>query len=82
MSCGDDTRRRRTGSKVWRDRTPDPLDHGLRQLDEHLSQLGLDHGALVIFDRRQASSEPGPDEHIAFEHVETAHARAVTLLRA
>ncbi len=68
--------------KVWRDKKPDPLAEGLQQLDEYLTRLGLDHGALVIFDRRQASCEAEPSEHIAFEHAETAQHRAVTLLRA
>jgi hypothetical protein len=68
--------------KVWRDKKPDPLAEGLRQLDEYLTRLGLDHGALVIFDRRQATSAAEPAEHIALEHVETAQRRAVTVLRA
>ena len=38
--------------KVWRDKKPDPLSDGLKQLDKYLSGLGLDTGWLVIFDRR------------------------------
>ncbi|MFO1420200.1 MAG: ATP-binding protein [Candidatus Competibacteraceae bacterium] len=38
--------------KVWRDGEPDPLVEGLEQLDGYLAGLGLDHGWLVIFDRR------------------------------
>ena len=40
--------------KVWRDRQADPLKRGLDQLGSYLGTLGLDHGALLIFDRRQA----------------------------
>lgn len=39
--------------KVWRDRQPDPLHQGLKQLDKYLSGLNLDSGWLVIFDRRE-----------------------------
>ncbi|MCX4241211.1 ATP-binding protein [Paraliomyxa miuraensis] len=38
--------------KVWRKGRPDPLPTGLEQLDRYLAGLGLDHGWLVIFDRR------------------------------
>jgi hypothetical protein len=69
--------------KVWRDKKPDPIEDGLGQLDEYLSRLGLDHGVLVIFDRR--GRHPGSDESapvIAFEQAQTTHGRAVTVLRA
>ncbi|WP_434688410.1 ATP-binding protein [Pseudanabaena minima] len=39
--------------KVWRDKKPDPLNEGLKQLDKYLSGLNLDTGWLVIFDRRE-----------------------------
>jgi hypothetical protein len=39
--------------KVWRDRKPDPLAEGLKQLDKYLSGLNLNTGWLVIFDRRE-----------------------------
>lgn len=73
--------------KVWRPRKPDPLDEGLRQLDEYLARLGLDHGVLVIFDRRDvgndhAGSDAARAHGAAFEHARTAHGRAVTVLRA
>jgi hypothetical protein len=77
--------------KVWRDKKPDPLDEGLRQLDQYLGQLGLDHGALVIFDRRaahsgargDATSAAGEDASppIAFEQARAASGRDVTVLR-
>ena len=68
--------------KVWRPRQADPLEAGLKQLDGYLTRLGLDHGTLVIFDRRQPRSDE--DEPIRPEFTDTTspEGRAVTLLRA
>ncbi len=52
--------------KVWRDRQADPLKRGLDQLDRYLDSLGLDHGALLIFDRR-SSAEPLADRSASSE---------------
>ncbi len=41
--------------KVWRDRQADPLKRGLGQLGRYLDSLAVDHGALLIFDRRAAA---------------------------
>ncbi|NJL28127.1 MAG: ATP-binding protein [Thermoanaerobaculia bacterium] len=41
--------------KVWRDGKPDPLARGLEQLGSYLDSLGLDHGALLLFDRRESA---------------------------
>ncbi len=41
--------------KVWRDGRSDPEKAGLAQLAGYLKDLGLDHGALLIFDRRTAA---------------------------
>jgi hypothetical protein len=41
--------------KVWRELQADPLKRGLAQLGGYLDSLGLDHGALLIFDRREAA---------------------------
>jgi hypothetical protein len=68
--------------KVWRDRKPDPLDDGLRQLDEYLTQLALDHGVLVIFDRRERRHEDAEPAPISFEQARTATGRDITVLRA
>jgi hypothetical protein len=38
--------------KVWRKGRPDPLEDGLRQIDEYLARLDLSTGTLIIFDRR------------------------------
>jgi hypothetical protein len=66
--------------KVWRPRQADPLDGVLKQLDGYLTRLSLDHGTLVIFDRRA----PGEDELVRPEvtEVTSPEGRAVTLLRA
>ena len=71
--------------KVWRDKKPDPLDEGLRQLDEYLGQLDLDHGVLVIFDRRgrpPGATDDDASPAIAFEQSRTASGRDVNVLRA
>ena len=39
--------------KVWRDGWPDPLTHGLEQIERYLGKLGVETGWLVIFDRRE-----------------------------
>ena len=67
--------------KVWRDKKRDPLDEGLRQLDDYLAQLDLDHGVLVIFDRRASrGSDTAPA--VTFEQARSASDRAITVLRA
>jgi hypothetical protein len=66
--------------KVRRDKKRDPTEKGLAQLGEYLGRLGLDHGTLVIFDRRPGA--PPIDERIAFEDARTPEGHAVTILRA
>jgi hypothetical protein len=69
--------------KVWRDKKADPRDEGLAQLDAYLDQHDLDHGVLVIFDRRtdvRAGATPG--ERTRFEEATTPAGRAVTVLHA
>ena len=64
--------------KVWRDRRADPVQRGLDQLGRYLDSLGLDHGALLVFDRRQGA---GPLEERS-EISELEHqGRRVRLLR-
>jgi hypothetical protein len=64
--------------KVWRAGKPMPLDQGLAQLDEYLERLGLDHGVLVIFDRRggEASRASIPGSELRT----TAKARKVRVM--
>ncbi len=55
--------------KVWRDGQGDPLHRALRQLGKYLNTVELDHGALLIFDRRhdappvEERGEMGEIEH-------------------
>lgn len=65
--------------KVWHPNRSDPLSAGLRQLDRYLDKLGLDHGTLVIFDRRPA--DPPPYASTSFGQERTPSGRTVTLLR-
>lgn len=66
--------------KVWRKHEPDPLAKGLAQLDSYLTRLGLDHGVLVIFDRRPGAAPIA--ERTAFAEATTPSGRSVTVLRA
>jgi hypothetical protein len=66
--------------KVWRSGRPDPVGDGLRQLDEYLARLGLDHGTLVIFDQRP-QAQPYPDRG-QITSASTSTGRSITLLRA
>ncbi len=64
--------------KVWRDTRADPLQRGLDQLGGYLDSLGLEHGTLLIFDRRGAA---GPLEQRS-EMSELEHqGRRIRLLR-
>ncbi len=64
--------------KVWRDRQADPLAKGLSQLSAYLDTLGLDHGALLIFDRR--SNAPALTERSEMGDVEH-EGRRITVMR-
>lgn len=66
--------------KVWRDRRADPREAGLAQLDAYLDRLALDHGYLVIFDRRSGSGALSDRLHL--ETARTEKGRTVIILRA
>ncbi len=66
--------------KVWRDKAKDPLNQGLKQIDQYLTKLNLDTGILVIFDRRKEAAEV--EERTRFEEATTASGKRITLLRA
>lgn len=66
--------------KVWRDRRSDPLNVGLKQLDNYLSGLGLNSGWLVIFDKR--SGQPPISERTTTASATTPSGRNVTVIRA
>jgi hypothetical protein len=66
--------------KVWRKGEKDPLAKGLAQIDGYLAKLGLDEGALVIFDRRPEAADA--ESRTRFEAARTETGREVTVLRA
>lgn len=66
--------------KVRRAKDSDPLGEGLDQLDHYLSRHHLDHGHLVIFDRRpEETRDAGPAR---ISTTTTPHGRKAILLRA
>ncbi len=65
--------------KVWRDRKPDPLNVGLKQLDKYLSGLNLDTGWLVIFDRREQL--PMLSDRTTTERAISPAGRNITVIR-
>jgi hypothetical protein len=66
--------------KVWREGKSDPMGEGLTQLDGYLDRLGLDTGALVIFDRRPQAAPVA--ERTTFIQATSPSGRAITALRA
>ncbi len=66
--------------KVWAPGRKDPLVQGLSQLDSYLERAGLDHGCLVIFDRRPEAGDP--EDRTRFERARAPSGREVTVLRA
>jgi len=65
---------------AWRAGQLDPAPDGLRQLDDHLSRLNLDHGTLIVFDQRPEAPPHG--ERTRFTEDATPSGRTVVLLRA
>jgi hypothetical protein len=66
--------------KVWRTGESDPLSEGLEQLDRYLAGLGLDHGWLVIFDRRSGAGRLA--DRTGTEEAASAAGRRVVVVRA
>jgi len=66
--------------KVWADGRPDPFPKGLIQLDEYLDRLGLDHGVLVVFDRRADAAPIDLRTHL--DAATSPSGRPVAVLRA
>jgi hypothetical protein len=66
--------------KVWQHGRPDPSKVGLDQLDGYLTRLDLDHGTLVVFDRRPGAQPY--ETRIGFSQLETPAGRRINLLRA
>ena len=66
--------------KVWRDGRKDPLAEGLVQIERYLDKVGLDHGVLILFDRR--SNAAPLEERTHEEAATTAKGRPIRVLRA
>ena len=66
--------------KVWRDKQPDPALEGLAQLDGYLQRLSLEHGFLLVFDRRATGSTDLADG-ISVTEMQSPAGRRVTLWR-
>lgn len=67
--------------KMRRDDEADPTAAGLEQLDAYLTSLGLDHGWLVVFDRR--TDAPPVADRTRFADARTlTHGHAVRVLHA
>ncbi|MFC4912392.1 hypothetical protein [Actinomadura gamaensis] len=66
--------------KVRTDRSGDPLEKGLGQLDGYLDDLGLDTGTLIVFDRRK--NAPPIAVRSEIDAATTPSGRTVTLVRA
>jgi hypothetical protein len=66
--------------KVWRSGAPDPLAEGLAQLDRYLAALGLDHGWLIVFDRRDART--AASDRTSATHIASPAGREITVIRA
>lgn len=65
--------------KAW-SKGKEPLERGLKQLDDYLDRFRLDTGTLIIFDRRDDA--PDITERTAFSKVTSPAGREITLLRA
>ena len=66
--------------KVWVAGKPDPLSQGLEQLERYLDGLALNHGTLVVFDRRPEAKSSA--ERTVLSDTTTPKGYAVRLLRA
>jgi len=66
--------------KVRRDREADPVLEGLGQVDDALGRLGIEHGWLIIFDRRQGLAPVS--QRLAVTREKTPKGRDVMLVRA
>jgi hypothetical protein len=66
--------------KVWRDGKPDPATEGIEPIDGYLAGLSLDHGWLVVFDKR--SGKPPIAERTTTERRTTPAGREVVVIRA
>jgi hypothetical protein len=66
--------------KVWNEKTKDPEEKGLKQLDEYLSGIKVNIGWLLIFDKREKALVFS--ERLATKNVTTETGRSITVIRA
>lgn len=66
--------------KTWRDKTKDPEELGLSQLDSYLERLQVDFGWLFVFDRRH--NAPPFTERLGTKTATTKKGRSVVIIRA
>jgi ATPase family associated with various cellular activities (AAA) len=66
--------------KVWREKTKDPEEKGLEQLDDYLARIKVNAGWLFVFDRRQ--NAPPFADRLGTKVVTTKSGRSVTVVRA
>jgi type II secretory pathway predicted ATPase ExeA len=66
--------------KTWRDKTKDPEEAGLEQLDSYLERLQVNFGWLFVFDRR--TNAPPFCERLGTKTATTKKGRSVLIIRA
>jgi hypothetical protein len=66
--------------KAWRDKTKDPEEQGLDQLDSYLERIKVDYGWLFVFDRRK--NAPPFVERLLTKTATTKNGRSVVIIRA
>jgi hypothetical protein len=66
--------------KAWRDKTRDPEDEGLDQLDSYLERIKVNYGWLFVFDRRK--NAPPFTERLGTRTAMTKKGRSVVIIRA
>jgi hypothetical protein len=66
--------------KTWRDKTKDPEEKGLDQLETYLARIKADYGWLCIFDRR--SNAPAFIDRLQTRNATTKKGRNVVIIRA
>jgi type II secretory pathway predicted ATPase ExeA len=66
--------------KTWRDKTKDPEQQGLEQLDSYLDRLQQSFGWLLVFDRR--TNAPPFTERLGSKTATTVLGRTVLVIRA
>jgi hypothetical protein len=66
--------------KTWREKTSDPEEKGLDQLETYLARIKADYGWLCIFDRREKA--PAFLDRLQTKNAKTKKGRDVVIIRA